>query len=107
MNAEASFHLTVTVVGGVRSGWVVDESCAGLCLDHHSRWIVVIVGVAGYQFAMLAHASRDLGGRQGLLFADVVTALGSQKIASSSMLWKLCEALHEALHLIMHPLRSV
>ena len=88
MNTKPAFQLTLAIIQGLGCGRVVDEGCAGLCLSlyHHPRGVVVLV--AGDQLAILAGTSRDLRRQQDLLLTDVVTALRSQKIASSSCLMR-------------------
>ena len=88
MNTKPAFQLTLAIIQGLGCGRVVDEGCAGLCLSlyHHPRGVVVVV--AGDQLAIFARTSRDLRRQQDLLLTDVVTALRSQKIASSSCLMR-------------------
>ena len=88
MNTKPAFQLTLAIIQGLGCWRVVDEGCAGLCLSlyHHPRGVVVVV--AGDQLAILAGTSRGLRRQQDLLLTDVVTALRSQKIASSSCLMR-------------------
>ena len=84
---------------------VVNEGRASLCLClyHHPRGVVK---ARSRQLSVLAGTSRDLRGRQGLLFSNIVTALRSY-YASRCLKGKLRETLHKALHLVVHSLSGV